>query len=156
MCGRYYLSAPLAAYLNKLTALPLYYGVFMPTKACLIYDGNYRLLTWGLKRKSLIINARLETLKEKSSFRSLKRCLVLASGFYEKGHYFYGESEPLYLAALCDQECFVIITTAANASMAPYHNRMPLIIEESNCQEWLKQGQLNPSPTLRNDQPTLF
>lgn len=156
MCGRYYLSAGLAAYLNKLTALPIYSGDFIPMKACLIYDGNYRLMTWGLEKKSLIINARLETINEKSSFKNMRRCLILASGFYEKGLSFFTQEEPLYLAGLCDDKRFVIITTVANDSMSPYHHRMPLIIEENNRDNWLKQGQINPSPILINNQPTLF
>ena len=32
---------------------------------------------------------------------------------------------------------FVILTTAANASMEPVHDRMPLILEENQIKDWI-------------------
>ena len=32
---------------------------------------------------------------------------------------------------------FIIVTTSANASMLPVHDRMPLILEEWELTEWL-------------------
>src|SRR3989344_516811 len=76
------------------------------------------LMRWGLiphwakdpKIGYKMINARLETVKEKPSYRSSlksKRCLVPASGFYEwqkeKGgkvpHYIHMKEEPLFAFA---------------------------------------------------------
>ena len=36
-----------------------------------------------------------------------------------------------------DRERFVILTTAANASMEPVHDRMPLILERQDITEWM-------------------
>ena len=36
-----------------------------------------------------------------------------------------------------DGEHFVILTTAANASMEPVHDRMPLILEEREIASWI-------------------
>lgn len=109
------------------------------------------------------INARAETLYEKPSFRHLiprKRCLVLANGFFEWRHY-RGQKYPYYIqlkshepfafAGLWDTwkdpitkqpvYTFTIITTQANALLAKIHNnrkRMPIILKQSDEQQWLK------------------
>lgn len=36
-----------------------------------------------------------------------------------------------------DGTCFVILTTRANASMEPVHDRMPLILEENEIAPWI-------------------
>ena len=36
-----------------------------------------------------------------------------------------------------DGEHFVILTTAANSSMEPVHDRMPLLLEESEVSDWI-------------------
>jgi putative SOS response-associated peptidase YedK len=104
-----------------------------------------------------LINARAETLDEKPAFRTAlkaRRCLILASGFYEwpqtgaKTPYrirltsgallaFAGlwdtwrapDGTPLYTCTL--------ITTAANALMAPIHHRMPVILPPEDHAAWL-------------------
>ena len=49
---------------------------------------------------------------------------------------------------------FVILTTAANISMSPVHDRMPLILEEQNIRRWIfeddkvKEILAKPSPML--------
>lgn len=125
-----------------------------------------RLMRWGLvpfwaKDESLaskLINARAETIAEKPSFRQAlaqRRCLVLADGFYEWGkrgrqkipHYFYlREGEPFAMAGLFEQRLdaagndlstFTIITTEANALLAPVHDRMPVILTPVAEAIWL-------------------
>ena len=53
------------------------------------------------------------------------------------------DGKNLYMAGFCkgdgEEERFVILTTAANASMKPVHDRMPLILEESEIAPWLYQ-----------------
>ncbi len=34
-------------------------------------------------------------------------------------------------------QCFTILTTDANESMAPYHDRMPLLLAAEECDAWL-------------------
>ena len=47
----------------------------------------------------------------------------------------------LFMAGFCrqfeDGEHFVILTTAANVSMEPVHDRMPLILEYQEIAEWM-------------------
>ena len=123
--------------------------------------------SWGLvpgwaKDTSLaakMINARVETLWEKPSYRDplrYRRCLVPANGFYEwrqeadantkTPFYFSGESDWLSFAGLWDVWndksggelfTFTIITRPANRSMHAFHHRMPLILRGDEERRWL-------------------
>ena len=111
---------------------------------------NYK---WGFSNysgKGLVINARAETVLEKRTFKHCLengRCIIPASGFYEwtqnkEKHYFVrNEEEPIYMAGIyqseAEQNHFVILTTAPNESIVPYHHRMPLIIEKDMIHDWL-------------------
>jgi putative SOS response-associated peptidase YedK len=110
-----------------------------------------------------LINARAETVAEKPSFRSAfkkRRCIIPADGFYEwqalPGR---KAKQPMYLhradgrqlafaglyehwrdpaePAAPDIETCTIITTAANALVAPIHDRMPVILEPGAWDAWL-------------------
>ncbi len=136
---------------------------------------NADFFTWGLipvwaKDPSIgarLINARSETLAEKSSFRGAykyKRCLVFANGFYEwksipgsknKIPYFIRLKSglPFTFAGLWDEwhspdgsqiKSCTIITTEPNALMASLHNRMPVILPESAHARWLETGPQKP------------
>ncbi len=104
-----------------------------------------------------LINARAETLYQKPSFRrafARQRCLVVADGFYEwreeRGHripfYFHLKRRPFAFAGLYDtwqspdgelvRSC-AIVTTEANALVAPIHNRMPVILPKEGERHWL-------------------
>jgi putative SOS response-associated peptidase YedK len=109
------------------------------------------------------INARAETIATNRAFREAferRRCLVVADGFYEwrrvgtkKMPYFIrlrarrpfafagvwdrwkapgGEGEPLVSCA--------IVTCAANALVAPIHDRMPVIVPPPARARWLVAG----------------
>lgn len=122
---------------------------------------------WGLiphwvKDKNIIntaFNARAETVAHKLLFRDAiksKRCLVLASGFYEsqkqggkkQPYYIYrSDKRPLAFAGLWDVweddimgeaiECCTIITTAATHQMKKIHERMPVVLESDLYDTWL-------------------
>lgn len=135
---------------------------------------NIHLFTWGLvpfwvkdanSAKDIrmkTFNAKSESLAEKPSFRNSlksKRCLVLASGFYEwhtegskKTPYFIGLKDQIAfaLAGLYDQwtnpetgeriSTFTVITTRANPMMEEIHNlkkRMPVILSPGTELKWL-------------------
>jgi putative SOS response-associated peptidase YedK len=110
-----------------------------------------------LKIGNSLINARAETVADKPAFRSSfkrDRCLVVADGFYEwkkldaktKQPYFIRmRDDRLFafagLAARWDKQGVVesatIITTEANALMAPLHDRMPVILPAEAFDLWL-------------------
>lgn len=120
---------------------------------------------WAKDRARHLINARSEGISEKTTFRRLlnQKIAVPAEGFYEwKGggapglgsrpkktpYYFYRtDGDPVLMAGLFQRsadpdtgeliETFVILTTAANSMMSPYHDRMPVIVEPAQLSEWL-------------------
>ena len=122
--------------------------------------------TWAkdVKIGSKMINARAETVAEKPAFKGLfakHRLIVPMDGFYEwqvvagqkaKQPMFIRrrDGEPLAVAglwttwrdrALGDDapwlHSLTLITTAANATMAPVHDRMPVLLPASRWDEWL-------------------
>lgn len=112
-------------------------------------------LRWGFplnpdQGKGLVFNARCESAAQKPLFRDgilHRRIAVPASAFYEwdssrtKYTFRKGNGEALFLAGCCrhykDGEHFVILTTAANCSMQPVHDRMPLILSEDEAADWI-------------------
>lgn len=104
----------------------------------------------GFKGKQVIFNARSESVTEKPLFRDSvrhRRVAVPAASFYEwnarkEKSTFYREGQPvLFMAGFYgryeDGNHFVILTTAANASMKPVHDRMPLLLERNEVAEWV-------------------
>jgi putative SOS response-associated peptidase YedK len=108
-----------------------------------------------------MINARADSVAEKPSFRSAfqkRRCLVVADGFYEwqklngkKQPYYIGlkGGSPFAFAGLWEHwqdpedkpvETCTIITTDANDLVKPIHDRMPVILQPKEYQEWLDPG----------------
>lgn len=104
----------------------------------------------GFDGRKLIFNARCESALEKPLFRESvlhRRVVIPASRFYEwnprkeKNTFYRSDGPVLFMAGFCkrygDGEHFVILTTAANASMKPVHERMPLILEREETAEWI-------------------
>lgn len=100
------------------------------------------------------INARAETILERASYKPLLgrgRCLIPADGFFEwqkkqPFHFTLKSGEPFLMAALCDEweppqgppiKTFTIITTEPNELVAPFHNRMPVILDREGAAAWL-------------------
>lgn len=120
----------------------------------------------GFEGKKLIFNARCESAPEKPLFRDCirnRRIVIPASWFYEwnarkeKNTFCRKDMPILFMAGISrryeDGEHFVILTTAANASMEPVHDRMPLILEQKEIREWMldetkTEGILNKTPCL--------
>ena len=125
------------------------------------------ILRWGLVPQwardaamgNRMINARAETVAEKPAFRAAfrqRRCLIAADGFYEwrkapdgsKQAYFIARADdaPFAFAGLWERwrlpgaeplETCAIITTDANATLAPIHHRMPVILAAGDHDAWL-------------------
>ena len=106
-----------------------------------------------------MINARAESLAERSAFRGSlerKRCLVVADGFYEWRRAGKKRSTPFYvrvgggnlftMAGLWDGwkapndevlRTFTIVTTDANELVSRIHDRMPVILPPEHREAWL-------------------
>jgi putative SOS response-associated peptidase YedK len=120
---------------------------------------------WGLipvwakdeKIGSNLLNARSETVFEKPAFKDAlhkRRCLVPMDGFYEwktdgklKQPYLFSfdDQRPFVLAGLWSTwkgptgpvESFAVLTTAANELVGTLHDRMPVILDKNDYDEWL-------------------
>ena len=108
----------------------------------------------------LLINARAETLAEKPAFRAAcraRRCIVVASGFYEwtktaegarlPWYIFRRDGAPLAFGGVWQdwgqqdtQPTCAIVTTASNTALSPIHNRMPLVLEPDDWPLWLGEA----------------
>jgi putative SOS response-associated peptidase YedK len=122
--------------------------------------------SWAKDKKDFrpLINARLETLMEKVSFKKLiqtSRCLVLADGYYEwkrenkeKIPYYFSmvDSGLIYFAGIHQNNQFCIITRDATETVKEIHHRQPLIINEEQIPDYLdvKKEAMN---ILRNIKP---
>jgi putative SOS response-associated peptidase YedK len=131
--------------------------VFPTEPSLVIHTGNQKLLAgemlWGFSnpyRKGLIINARAETVREKNLFADSimnRRCIIPASGFYEWDSYkarfrfSHPDDDLLLLAGIYYEEQgtprYTILTTQANESMIPVHDRMPVMIGRNEIRPWL-------------------
>lgn len=131
-------------------------------------------LQWGLiphwakddSIKKYTLNARIETLSEKPSFKNAvnNRCLIIADGYYEWQWLDpKGKKKQPYLITLPDNNAFAfaglwsewvdkisgeiiksytIVTTEANEQMSEIHNskkRMPIVLNRDNEGDWLNQ-----------------
>ena len=113
-------------------------------------------LKWGIvpswsKKKEFkpLINARLETINEKISFKKLiklTRCVAVADGFYEWKredknkipHYFLREDKKImYIAAIYENNQFCLITEEATENVVDVHKRQPVILNENDVNRYL-------------------
>jgi len=137
------------------------------------------LLRWGLiphferdpARARMLNNARAETVATLPSFRGAfasRRCIVPAEAFYEwrrdgelKQPFAIARADgaPLAFGGIWESwtdpangdviRSFAIVTTDANATMAPIHGRMPLVLEPRDWPVWLGEEQGDSKALLR-------
>ncbi|HJD33993.1 MAG TPA: SOS response-associated peptidase [Candidatus Mediterraneibacter tabaqchaliae] len=132
-------------------------AVFPSQKAAVIMGRERHLeaeqMLWGFPRfdgRGLLINARAETAAERRTFRESilhRRCVIPAKGFWEwnkskeKFSFERPDAQVMFMAGCYDcfdgQERFVILTTEANPSVKPVHDRMPLILERNELEDWV-------------------
>ena len=109
--------------------------------------------SWAKTPTKPLINARSETVSEKPTFKNLlknQRCLIPASGFFEWAT--EGTKKTKYLFKCTDQKLFAmaglwthsadgiaatIITGSANTLIAPIHDRMPMILDPKDEEQWV-------------------
>ena len=113
-------------------------------------------LKWGLvpawakdKDFKALINARLETITQKVSFKKLIkdfRCVAVADGFYEWRreekekipHYFVREDKkPIFFAGIYESDQFCLITEEASDNIKEIHQRQPVILNQTDVNRYL-------------------
>ena len=173
MCGRFFLTADpaeLAEYfgLAEIPSIEPRYNVAPGQTVPVIVQGeagrSMRKMGWGLipswtKDPAIgyrSINARVETVAEKPTFRTASKkrhCLVPATGFYEWKTVgkkklptaFRLRSGLFAFAGLwekwrdCDSalETFTILTAMANEVVGKLHDRMPVVLPQEAYEQWL-------------------
>lgn len=120
--------------------------------------------------KAMTLNAKIETLEQKPSFREVvnNRCLIIANGFYEwQWQDSKGKNKTKYEIGIRDKELFAfaglysiwndkktgetkstytIVTTEANPLMAEIHNikkRMPVVLHPDDEVKWLQKESIH-------------
>lgn len=201
MCGRYAITLPPEAVrgyfaYRETPNFPPRYNI-APTQPIPIVTADpfsggverrFRLMRWGFlpgfakdpKAFPLIINARLEGVAGKASFRAAmkrRRCLVIADAFYEwrsepsakrgasKRPYMVrrANGEPMGFAGLyetyvdntggeIDTAC--IIVRPANRLIGLIHDRMPAILDKSDFSAWLDCDRVDAEEALALLTPT--
>ena len=97
-------------------------------------------------------NARSETITEKKLFNGswkYKRCLIPASGFFEKKYLIRRENyDTFWLGGIwskwsspdgAELESCCVLTTESNALIKPIHHRMPVVVPEEYEEQWTEQ-----------------
>lgn len=136
------------------------------------------MLRWGLVPSwakdpaigNRLVNARAETAASKPAFRGAmreRRCLIPASGFYEWRRR-NGRKQP-YVVRMRDGKVFAlaglwerwkdadggvletctVLTTGANETVAPIHDRMPAILPRGDFDLWLDPAVRDPKEVAR-------
>ncbi len=163
MCGRFTLTKPNLEKLESTMNIdlpPLVQGRYNIAPAQQVaairagFPGTVTPCTWGftVAHGSPVINARIESLREKKMFSELvgsKRCVVLADGFYEwknaQPYYFRLPGHALFAFAGLwrprpdgpgRDEC-VVITREASREVRPVHTRIPVILTMEEWAGWL-------------------
>lgn len=146
---------------NSIEHASMKVGEIFPTNIVPVIGANgAELMKWGYSGyKSRVINARSETAFEKAMFRKSlleRRCLVPASGYFEwkrtqagvktkQKYALFRPGKPIYMAGLWRLEqgeklpVFVILTREAATILADIHNRMPVILPDEICDDWLTE-----------------
>ena len=165
MCGRYVVTNPVsktkkivksAIKVDDIENYNAHPYQNLPVIKKYINGNTLENLKWGLipawsKKKDFkpLINARLETINEKISFKKLiklSRCVVIADGFYEwkreeknktPYYFFRKDKKNIYFAGIYEKNEFCLITEQARENISQIHHRQPVIINEKDINRYL-------------------
>ena len=130
-------------------------GTVRPSDPALVIAGHKDrihagIMTWGLPRydgRGLVINARSETALEKQMFRDSmlrRRCVIPARVFHEWDPdrqmvtFSLKNRRTIWMAGIYDEaHRYSVLTTAANPSVARFHDRMPVLLDRNALRAWL-------------------
>lgn len=162
MCGRYLLDAEYETLIERYGILDDFKAIYekkleiFPGESIFTVTNNGRRneihqFVWGLKimSKRKLINSRVETVLNSKLYDRFKPCIIPASGYYEwepvskNKLKITANAKILNLLGLFDpsNKTVSIITTEAAPEIKGVHNRMPLVIEETEQDQWLKTVQ---------------
>ncbi len=187
MCGRFVISSDLDEWSEffgvdevRTEALAPSWNVAPtdPVYAVAGHEGQ-RLLGsfhWGLiphyakHRRTIHINARVETVADKPPFRSSfarRRCLIGADGFYEWRRQLDGSKQPYFIQEEDSRTAFAgiwtrwtdpeskerwttcsILTTTASPVVEDVHDRMPVMLAPLLWDDWLDEEEQDPGVLL--------
>ncbi len=164
MCGRYVITKPISKtkelvkstiVVNEVDNYNAHPTQKLPVIKSYSNGKTLEMLQWGLtphwvqeKNIKPLINARLETLGKKMSFKNLitsYRCLIIADGYYEwkrqenvKTPYYFTreDNQPMFFAGIYKDHQFLIITGEASSHVADIHQRQPVVINEEDLDEY--------------------
>lgn len=157
------------------------YNGFTFPETPVVLDTNPEIIKqvhWGLippwskeeNIRSYTLNAKIETVNEKPSFRDsvFKRCLIIVDGFFEwQWLDSNGKKKQKFLIQTAEQNLFAlaglysewtnkntgeirttytVVTTEANELMAEIHNhkkRMPVVLSDEKEIDWVRGNDLN-------------
>jgi putative SOS response-associated peptidase YedK len=175
MCGRFVITSPPEAlrqvfgYIEQPNFPPRHnIAPTQPIPVIIIENGvrHFRLMRWGLlpawvkdvRKFTLLINARAETVNERPAFKKAmkrRRCLIPADGYYEwqasetrkRPHFIHRrDGGPIGLAGLAETwigpngeelDTVAIVTAPASADLAVLHPRVPVTIAPADFERWL-------------------
>ncbi len=141
-------------------------NLIRPTDPVLVIKNEGRIKTtfmsWGFippwakdpfdKKRPRPFNAKSETIEEKKLFSGSwkhKRCLIPASGFFEKKNLIRRENyDTFWLGGIwskwtspdgAELESCCILTTEPNTLLKRLHNRMPVVVPNGYEEQWTDQ-----------------
>lgn len=130
-----------------------------------VTSDGLKMMRWGLIPKWAkdekigykLFNARSESVFEKPVWKGIitkRKCLVPANGFYEwqkredgkQPYYIHTKDRTMFMFAGLwetwrhddkEWQTYSILTTTPNQEMTSLHDRMPVILEKENYEQWL-------------------
>ena len=148
--------------LNKQYNIAPTLNIMMYTNAHVYTYAHFGLIpSWATNRSSMQINARSETVFEKSSFKEAykqRRCLIPLNGYFEwkkdaqtkksKAYFIVSASGDYFVFAGIYESWYdnvlnesiltcALLTTEPNEKIAELHDRMPVILESNQWELWL-------------------
>lgn len=167
MCGKFELKRSLAQILEdfgvetSLVGISAFSAALPGMTLPVIAKGRLGLARWGWPLDGdarPLINIRVESAAEKPLFSkdwaAGHRCVAPATGFFEKGRFFYSEDHPVF--GLCglwtrapdNQICFAVLTQESTPPVHAFHHRMPVAAGTAEALLWCEGGPPPQPPSL--------
>ncbi|MCG7520101.1 SOS response-associated peptidase [Ruegeria sp. Ofav3-42] len=172
MPGRFFLTRPMSEIArtlnipNDIGLQPPRWNIQPGQEAIVLTETGLKTMRWGMipvgrvnargrPVMETIINARSETVFDKTAFEGVGRAVVPVDGWYEwtgekrrktAWRIAAADGSPLFFAAITDRwnapgglrvDQFAAVTCAPNADLEPIHHRMGVLLDGAGVQIWL-------------------